>query len=216
MTDQNKAAIMLIVDRSGSMHAIRQSAQDAINEFIAGLNLNDGVARTIAIAQFDNTYELVTPSMPVKDCPAFKLEPRYSTALLDAMGRAINDLGAELARLPEDNRPGKVIMAIVTDGFENSSQTFDWATINTMVRRQEDDYNWQIVYLAADQDAIATGAKLGVRADRSLAYTATNDGSTRAAYGAAGVAVAAASGPCGQSISFTDEDRKAAMADEQD
>jgi hypothetical protein len=215
MTDPNKAAIMLVVDRSGSMHSLRASAQDSINEFITGMNLNDGVARTLAIAHFDHEYELVNSSMPVKDCPAFRLDPRGSTALLDAMGRAIDDLGAELAALPEERRPAKVVMAIVTDGFENASRTFTWDDINKKVRHQEEAYKWEIMYLAADEDAIATAAKLGVRADHSLSYSASNAG-TGATYDMAFASISGYTGTDSTPIAFTYEDREKAMAEDSD
>jgi Mg-chelatase subunit ChlD len=210
MTDPNRTAIMLIVDRSGSMNALRVTAQAAINEFI---NAQKGNNATIAVAQFDNIYELVTPSVSAALCPAFNLKPRGGTALLDAMGRGITDFGAELAAMPEDERPGTVILGIVTDGEENSSVEYDWKTVQEMVQRQENEYSWQVVYLASGQDAIATGAKMGVQAHRSMTYAASGLG-TRSAYSSfSGVVAAAAAG--GQSISFSEADRLAAMEEDE-
>jgi hypothetical protein len=205
---------MLVVDRSGSMHSLRASAQDSINEFITAMDLNDGVHRTLSIAHFDHEYELVTPSMPVKDCPAFRLEPRGSTALLDAMGRAVDDFGAELAAIPEDRRPGRVVLAIVTDGFENASRTFTWDDINAKVRHQERAYKWEIMYLAADEDAIATAGKLGVRAGNSMGYSASAAGSS-AAYNSAFRTISGFTGT-GVPTPFDDEDRKKAMTEDSD
>lgn len=215
MTDSNKAAIMLVVDRSGSMYSLQDTAQDAINKFIVAQQVEDGTARTLTIAQFDTLYELVTPSTLAAGCPSFVLDPRGGTALLDAMGNAITDLGAELAALPEDQRPGTVILGLVTDGQENSSREYTWDTVQQMVRRQEDEYGWQIVYLAADQDAIATGAKMGVRAHRSMSYTSSNAGTTAVMDGfSRAVVTASAAGPGGQGVAFSDDEREAATADD--
>ena len=41
------------------------------------------------------------------------LQPRGGTALYDALGRLITDVGAELAALPEDERPGTVIVVVI-------------------------------------------------------------------------------------------------------
>lgn len=56
----------------------------------------------------------------MQDCPSYKLLPRGSTALLDAVGRAINETGARLSKIAEAYRPGLVIFVVMTDGEENS------------------------------------------------------------------------------------------------
>ena len=87
------------------------------------------------------------------------------TALLDAIGRTIDDLGKRLAALPEEQRPGQVIVAIFTDGLENASQNYTGEKINKMIRHQREVYGWEFLFLAANQDAIATAARMGI--DRS-------------------------------------------------
>ncbi|MCL2471991.1 MAG: hypothetical protein FWF25_09705 [Propionibacteriaceae bacterium] len=67
--------------------------------------------------------------------------PRGSTALLDAVGRSITAFGERLAALPEDDRPSRVIFAIMTDGMENASKEFTHAAIKEMITRQEKTYN---------------------------------------------------------------------------
>ena len=94
-------------------------------------------------------------------------EPRGSTALLDAIVRAIKALGRELAKEPEEKRPGKVIIAIYTDGEENASTEYTLKEINEMITHQRQKYNWELMFLAANQDAIATATQMGI--DRSMA-----------------------------------------------
>ena len=203
MTDPNYTAIALLVDRSGSMHAILVPAEDAINEFIASQAHQPG-KRTIRVDQFDHECLFASTSLPAADCPPFHLEPRGSTALLDAMGATITSFGRELTAMPEDERPSTVIFAVMTDGGENSSVGYTWDQVKDIVERQERDYNWQILYLGANQDAIATGAKMGVRRDRSLTYAASDVG-TRSAGDSIGNYVVTASS--GLPAAFTDEDR---------
>lgn len=206
MTNPDYTAIMMVIDRSGSMTMIRQSAQDGINEFIQG-QIGQPGRRTIRIAQFDSVYESVQTSLPPAATAPYVLEPRGNTALLDAMGTAITEFGQELAALPEDQRPGVVILAVMTDGEENASRTYTWDQIKAMVRTQEEVYKWQILYLGANQDAIEVGGRLGVQADRSLTYAASAVG-TRSTYDSFSGVVAAASS--GNRAAFTDEDRKKA------
>lgn len=210
MTDPNYAAIMLVIDRSGSMDIIRESAEEAINGFIRG-QANESGRRTIRIAQFDEDYETVLESTDAAQCPPFKLEPRGVTALHDAMGQGMKDFGGELAALPEDQRPATVIFAIMTDGKENASQTYDRQRVRDLVRHQEDTYRWQILYLAANQDAIEEGAKLGIRRDQALTYNTTDQGVYAASHSLGDYVASSVS--TGGRGSFTNEDREKAEAE---
>ncbi len=93
------------------------------------------------------------------------------TALLDAIGRLITDAGASLAALPEDERPGTVIVGIMTDGLENASKEWTHPAIKALIEQQTKTYSWEFLYLGADQDAIEVGTALGVPAARSMTYT---------------------------------------------
>lgn len=206
MTDPTYAASMLLVDRSGSMYSIQESAQDGVNEFIRAQGAADGT-RTVRIAQFDSEYDTVHESRPAELCPEFTLAPRGSTALLDAMARAIREFGEELAAMGENERPSTVIFAVMTDGRENSSQEFTYEQVSHMVKTQENVYKWHVLYLGANQDAIAEGARLGVQPSRSLTYAASDAG-TRSAYSSVNQYTVAAT--TGGAATFTEEQRKRA------
>lgn len=153
--------ITLVVDRSGSMGSIRNDAEGGINEFIRQQAVEPGEA-LLTLLQFDTEYELVHSGVPVAEVPRYRLEPRGMTALLDAVGRAINETGQRLAAMSEAERPGLVIFVIVTDGAENSSQEFSRADIRQMIEHQQSKYSWQFTFLAANQDAFAAGGSLGI------------------------------------------------------
>jgi hypothetical protein len=65
----------------------------------------------VTLAQFDDQYDVVYVDRDVADVPTLDLTPRGSTALLDALGRMIVTAGERLAALPEDKRPGSVVVA---------------------------------------------------------------------------------------------------------
>jgi hypothetical protein len=94
----------------------------------------------------------------------YKLVPRGSTALLDAVGRAINETGERLAKMPEAERPGLVVFVVMTDGPENSSREFTKSHIKQMIEHQQSVYKWQFTFLGANQDAFAEGGAMGVAA----------------------------------------------------
>jgi hypothetical protein len=102
--------------------------------------------------------------------------PDGGTALLDAIGRTIDETGARLAAMPEAERPGKVIIAILTDGEENSSRTFTWAQISDKIRHQQEVYKWEFLFLGANQDAIATAARIHIGRHNSATFFQTDSG----------------------------------------
>lgn len=66
----------------------------------------------------------------------YKLVPRESTALVDAVGRAINETGERLAKMPEAERLGLVVFVVMADGLENSSREFTKSQIEQMIEHQ--------------------------------------------------------------------------------
>lgn len=206
MTDANYAHIVLIVDRSGSMQSIRSDAQGAVNSFIEAQKQVPGKA-TFTLVEFDTQYDIVQENVDIQDANEYVLYPRGGTALLDAWGNTFNSTGEFLAGLPEDERPGKVVVAIVTDGHENSSREFTYEQIKTMTETQRNDFAWEVIFLAANQDAVAVGGQLGVAAGSALTYAATGAGAQASFASVTNYVTATRSG---KKAEFTDEDRKAA------
>jgi hypothetical protein len=137
--------ITLVVDRSGSMEAVREDAEGGVNAFLREQAQQPGEA-LLTLVQFDTEYEFVHKGISVKDAPAYKLVPRGCTALLDAVGRAINETGDRLAKMAETDRPGLVVFVIVTDGLENSSHEFTKVKVQEMIDRQQNQYHWQFTF----------------------------------------------------------------------
>ncbi len=153
--------ITLVIDRSGSMASIQSDAEGGVNSFITEQAKHPGEA-LLTLVQFDTEYEFLHRGVPIGKIPHFQLVPRGSTALLDAMGRAINETGERLAKLAEADRPGLVIVVIMTDGQENSSREFNREQIRKMVEHQQSKYNWRFIYLGANQDAFAEAQGMGI------------------------------------------------------
>ena len=163
--------ITIILDRSGSMHSVREATISGFDEFIIAQKTK-GQNAGITLVQFDDIYEKVWDGVHLATAPSIRdfYEPRGTTALLDAIGRTINETGTRLAQLSECQRPNKVIMVIMTDGFENASREFSVDQISKMIRHQENKYNWNFVFLGANQDAIATAVNLGMRGGWAATY----------------------------------------------
>ncbi|MCL2785418.1 MAG: VWA domain-containing protein [Propionibacteriaceae bacterium] len=209
MTNPNLTHIEFILDRSGSMSSIKEDIEGGFNTFITDQQSQPGQC-TVSLAQFDDVYEPVFTAIEIKDVHKLKLQPRGSTSLLDAVGRSITLLGERLAAMPEDERPHRVIVAIMTDGMENSSKEYTHAVIKQMIIQQEKVFSWEFLYMGADQDAIEVGASIGIRADRSLTY---HRGRAQEAYAASSrLTSALRSAPAGMNVDglgFEEQDRMA-------
>ncbi len=205
----NFTRIAIVLDRSGSMESCKESTVAGFNEFIRTQREIPGEA-TVKLVQFDDQYETVFDK-PLKECPELTqntFAPRGSTALLDAQGRTIVELGRELAALPESERPSKVIVVTLTDGLENASKQYNLDKIGEMIREQRDKYNWDFVFLGANQDAIATAAAMSIPLPSAMSYSTSNAG-VAATMAAVSHYVGAARK--GKAAAFSAEDRKSAM-----
>jgi hypothetical protein len=169
MTRSDLTHLYFLLDRSGSMQSIKPDTEGGFAAFVAEQQATAGECR-VTLAQFDDHYEVVYAGRPIADVPPLALQPRGSTALHDAMGRLVTDAGAELAALPEAERPGTVLVAVMTDGMENASREWHAPAIKALVTQQSEQYGWQFLYMGADQDAIEVGESLGVASGSSVTY----------------------------------------------
>jgi von Willebrand factor type A domain len=175
--------IVIVLDRSGSMESVRDATIEAFNAYVSSQLSGPGEAR-LTLIQFDDRYEPVCHNVPISNVPKLdreRYQPRGSTALYDAVGKTISDIGLRYSQMLESRRPDKVLFVIQTDGMENASTKYTGKQINDMIAIQRDQYSWQFVFLGANQDAIATGARFGIAAGASLGYGANNAG-TKAAF----------------------------------
>ena len=116
MTNPHLTHLYFLLDRSGSMNSIVEDTVGGFDAFIAEQRKTPGECR-VTLAQFDDAYEEVYADHPIADVPSLVLQPRGTTALLDSVARIVLDAGKRLAALPEDQRPGTVIVGIMTDGL---------------------------------------------------------------------------------------------------
>ena len=162
---ENLTELVLILDRSGSMSSIRDDAMGSVNSFLDDQKKVEGSAN-VTLCQFDDEFDIIHDCVDLQNVPSLTPEtfvPRGSTALFDAIGRTVNQVGARLGSTDEKDRPSNVIVAIITDGGENASKEFTKSQIFEMVTEQESKYNWEFIYLSSDikasQDAVSYGFK---------------------------------------------------------
>lgn len=202
--------IAIILDRTGSMEAIRDDTIGGFNAFLNAQKAEPGLA-TLTLVQFDSQdpYEVVHHFKPLADVPELTREsfvPRASTPLLDAMGRGINDLEKSLVDLPENERPARVVMVIITDGQENASREFRKDQVEKMIREKQEKFAWQFVFLSADLNAIGDALQSGVPSASVMAHDLSERG-VGAAWASLSRSVSDYRAARKEDVSFTEEDR---------
>lgn len=154
--------VIIVLDRSGSMESIKTDMEGGINQFFEDQKKEPGRC-SVTFTQFDNEYEILYSGVDIQSVPKAVLVPRSMTALLDAVGRTIKEVGDRLAKTAEADKPGRVIMLIVTDGLENASKEFTHRQVKALIEEQTSKYNWMFVYLGANQDAFSAAAGIGIK-----------------------------------------------------
>ena len=170
----NLTEIVFILDRSGSMSGLTDDTIGGFNSFIEQQKKVDGEAKLTTVL-FDDRYELLHNGVDINEVKPLTRDD-YMTALYDAIGKTINDVGDRLSKTPEDDRPSKVIVVITTDGAENSSVEFSQSKIKEMITHQTEKYSWEFIFLGANIDSVAVGDSIGIAANRSANYSASDKG----------------------------------------
>lgn len=170
--------LVVILDESGSMGLITNDTIGGFNTFLETHQKLPGDAN-LTLVKFDTKYEIVHNGVDVRSVkPLDKTtySPGGATALLDAVGRAIDELGKRYDVLSEDEKPGKVIFLIITDGEENSSREYKLKQIKEKTTKRQNDDKWEFVFMGANQDAWAEAGKMGY--SKAVNYSVQDMGRT--------------------------------------
>ena len=170
--------ICIVLDASGSMASIEDDTKGSFNSFLKSQK-EAGGKTVFDLYQFSDQVKRIVEHV---DLATFKddLMAKYNcsgcTALNDAVCTAIDTLGKELAAMKEEERPENVVFVIITDGMENASKEFSSEDVKKRIKEQTDTYKWNFQYLAANQDAFASGGRLGISKDFCVNFKADSHG----------------------------------------
>ena len=172
MLKKGMTEMVFIIDRSGSMTGLESDTIGGFNSTIKRQKEEEGEAKVTTIL-FDNRYEVLHDRFDlsqIKEMTEDEYYTRGTTALLDAMGRAIRKTINVQKHLPEEERAENVVFVIITDGYENASHEYSYREIRRLVEMEQEQYGWEFLFLGADIDAVAEGGRLGIRSDRTVRY----------------------------------------------
>ena len=180
---KNLTELVFILDRSGSMAGLEADTIGGFNAMLQKQRGEPGEA-VISTVLFDNETEVIHDRIPLDRVPRLTEKEYYvrgCTALLDAVGGAIHHIGNVHKYAREEDRPGKTLFVITTDGLENASRRYTYDKVKAMIERQREKYGWEFLFLGANIDAAREAARFGIRADCAADYHADSIG-TEAVY----------------------------------
>ena len=177
--NMNLTEIAFILDRSGSMEHLTGSTISGFNEFLEKQKNLPGEAKLTTVL-FDDTYELLHDAVDIKEVRPITTNEYWTrgcTALYDAVGKTIDNIGVRLAATPEEERPSKVIVVITTDGYENASREYSQVDVKNKITHQTEKYSWEFIFLGANINSEEVAADIGICSAKAANYAATNTGS---------------------------------------
>ncbi len=164
--------IVFILDRSGSMEGLEKDTIGGFNSMIEEQKSKPGKA-LVSTVLFDDKVSVIHDRIPLENVPRLTEREyfvRGCTALLDAVGGAINHIGNIHKYAREEDIPSETIFVITTDGLENASRNYTYGKIKEMINRQKEMYGWEFIFLGANMDAAAEAERFGIDSNRAASY----------------------------------------------
>ena len=151
---------LIIVDESGSMSIIRKQAFAGMNETLQTVRQMQekfpDQEQRISLVTFDTSHTTWhydnTPASDTKNLDWKAYNPGGGTPLYDAMGSAIAKVNAQI----EDG--DNVLVTVITDGEENSSQEWTLKMVRTMIEKLKKQ-NWTFTLIGTDNLDVETMAQ---------------------------------------------------------
>ena len=179
----NITELVFILDRSGSMSGLEDDTIGGFNSLLEKQKREPGLAY-VSTVLFNHETTVLHDRVDIQAVRPMTREDytvRGCTALLDAVGDAIQHIGNIHKYAREEDVPEHTLFIITTDGMENASRRHSIDKVKNMIERQKAKYGWEFLFLGANMDAVETAGTFGIAAERAVTYRADSRG-TRLNY----------------------------------
>ena len=155
--------VCFVIDSSGSMSG---SEKDVIGGFEKTIKeqkeVKDGEC-IVSLYEFASDVKQVYLGKKLDEVNGLDYNVGGMTRLWDGLGTAIDDVGKWLAAMPEEERPSKNLIVVITDGGENSSTEYRLKDIRDRIKEQTEKYNWSFIYLGNDLSDAKDADDIGIK-----------------------------------------------------
>ena len=169
---KNLTEIVFIFDRSGSMAGLVRDTIGGFNAMIEKQKRADGEAM-VSTVLFSDESVVIYDRADVKTVEPLT-QNTYTvggcTALIDAIGGAIHHIGNVHKYIHNGDIPEHTMFVITTDGMENASHRYSSDRVKKMIKKQQEKYGWEFIFLGANIDAVQTAASFGIAEDHAVNY----------------------------------------------
>ena len=173
--DSLPVELVFVMDRSGSMSGFEADTIGGYNTVLKEQGKGSNVIVTTVL--FSHEYKVLFDG--IKPEKAELNTDNYTvggnTAMLDAIGKTINDIKAREKKLGKR----KVIFVITTDGMENASKEYTYATVSKMIDEQQKKNGWVFMFLGANIDASKEAERLKIPVKQSATYIQSTTGNDK-------------------------------------
>lgn len=180
----NKTVVSLLLDETGSMHRIFGDAVGSFNSFFEELKDEAESDFKVTVKKFNaketsNLVEFVDLS-EVPKLDKSNYYPQAGTPLVDATYSIIKETEKRLDLAADEcdecgavHEVDNVIVAVLTDGKENSSTEHTRDQLNDLIEEKQEE-GWEFTFLGADIDAYEEAGKYGFKRANTMSIDRQN------------------------------------------
>jgi len=165
--------ITFVMDETGSMDSLKEEAISGFNKYIDDLKKDLKGRTNFSLMLFDSTQmRWHIMDKPIKDVTHLNEDtyrPGAMTPLWDAVAEAI----LETEKRVKDKKNPKVVITILTDGYENASKQYTTQAVKDMIESHSD---WAINFLGANMDAWNVAGEMGIDTGSVMNFNFTGKG----------------------------------------
>ena len=130
----------------------------SLNAFLNEPRVTEWSRVKVDLYLFAETLKLTLHAVSLNSLSEEYLDAIYQcegpSAINDAFCTAVDYLGVDLATLPENERPERVLIAVITDGLDNCSSSSNLFDLRARLAAQTYLFNWRFEFFYAQPDQL--------------------------------------------------------------